>query len=82
MIEGGNHFFLNDEANPPGARPDPNEMTIDQATSVDSTAKWTAVWFKANLGDEAALAELAVAAAEQDGTPSGEPHVHVEYITA
>jgi dienelactone hydrolase len=82
VIDGGNHFFLNDEENPPGARPDPNPMTIDQGTSVDSTSKWTATWFKANLGDEAALAELTRVAAEQNGTPSGEPHVHLDYVTA
>lgn len=82
VIEGGNHFFLNDEANPPGARPDPNTMTIDQGVSVESTAKWTAIWFKANLGDEAALASLTGAASSPDGTPPGEPHVHLEYVTA
>jgi dienelactone hydrolase len=82
VLEGGNHFFLNDEDSPPGARPDPNTMAIPQDVSVDSTARWTALWFKANLGDEAALAALeSASAAGNAGASADEPHVKVSYIT-
>ena len=79
-LEGATHFFLTDESKPPGARPDPHAMELDQATSVDSTATWTAPWFQANLGDAAARDALASAA--EAGMPAGEPHVGIEYVTA
>jgi hypothetical protein len=80
VLDGGNHFFLNDEETPPGARPDPNAMQIDQQVSVASSARWTALWFKANLGDAEALAEIA--AASDEGRSAAEPHVKVTLIPA
>lgn len=79
FIDGGNHYFITDSDNPEGARPDAAAMEIDQATSVDATAKWTARWFRANLGDEGALADLESASAL--GSPEGEPYVNVSFVT-
>jgi hypothetical protein len=82
VLEGGNHFFLNDQDAPPGARPDPNTMQLPQETSVASTARWTALWFKANLGDAEALEALTSASQSgQAGASADEPHVKVSYIT-
>jgi dienelactone hydrolase len=80
VLEGGNHFFLNDEETPPGARPDPNAMQIAQDVSVNSSARWTALWFRANLGDADALAEIQ--AASDAGWSDAEPHVKVSLVPA
>lgn len=74
ILEGGNHFFISDTDNPEGANPDQSPMTLDQATSVASTAKWTALWFKATAGDDEAKAALMIGAGDD------EPHLTVTYI--
>ncbi|GAB2680423.1 poly(ethylene terephthalate) hydrolase family protein [Nocardia goodfellowii] len=51
---GANHFCLTDENNPPGAAPDPRVPTTTWGASIATTARWTAMWFLAQLGDRAA----------------------------
>ncbi|MEV6278847.1 hypothetical protein [Nocardia sp. NPDC051832] len=51
---GANHFGLTDENNPPGAAPDPRIPTTTWGATIASTARWTAMWFLAQLGDPVA----------------------------
>ncbi|MEU8900332.1 hypothetical protein [Nocardia sp. NPDC048505] len=51
---GANHFGLTDANNPPGAAPDPLAATTAWPDTIATTARWTAMWFLASLGDEAA----------------------------
>ncbi|NNH68505.1 alpha/beta hydrolase [Nocardia uniformis] len=51
---GVNHFGLADIDNPPGAAPDLRTGTVSRAESIATAARWTAMWFLAQLGDQAA----------------------------
>ncbi|MFE3448980.1 alpha/beta hydrolase family protein [Nonomuraea sp. NPDC059194] len=55
-IHGANHYGLTDTQNPPGARPDPSQQTISQDDSIDTAAKWSALFLRASLGDKLAEA--------------------------
>ncbi|MEV6968236.1 hypothetical protein AB0M47_24310 [Hamadaea sp. NPDC051192] len=48
---GANHYGLTDGQNPAGARPDLSPQTLNQATSVETAARWSAYWLRAQLGD-------------------------------
>ncbi|MFI6043801.1 alpha/beta hydrolase family protein [Nocardia sp. NPDC051321] len=65
-VLGANHFGLADEDNPPGAVPDAHEAVLSRQRSVAIAARWTAMWFRANLGDEAAMNYLRHGADEPD----------------
>ncbi|WP_135237162.1 hypothetical protein [Nocardia sp. CS682] len=51
---GANHFGLADIDNPPGAAPDPRPGTAPQHETATTAARWTASWFRAQLGDPVA----------------------------
>ncbi|MFB8005757.1 hypothetical protein [Nocardia sp. NPDC056000] len=53
-LVGANHFGLADVDNPPGAAPDPHRETAPRAQTIAAAARWTAMWFLAQLGSEAA----------------------------
>ncbi|WP_430784445.1 alpha/beta hydrolase family protein [Actinoplanes sp. G11-F43] len=57
-VTGANHYGITDVQNPPGAAPDPSTQTLPQRTGVETTARWTAKWFRAQLGDPAARAYI------------------------
>jgi fermentation-respiration switch protein FrsA (DUF1100 family) len=60
---GANHYGITDVDNPAGADPEVNAQTLDHATGVASTARWTGVFFAAFLnGDMTARAALRAAA--------------------
>ncbi|MEV6072476.1 hypothetical protein AB0L82_38540 [Nocardia sp. NPDC052001] len=53
-LVGANHFGLADVDNPPGAAPDPHRETAPRAQTIAAAARWTAMWFLAQLGSETA----------------------------
>jgi dienelactone hydrolase len=54
-VDGANHYGITDENNPPGADADPNSPTLDQSTSNETVARWSAMFLRAHLlGDAAA----------------------------
>ncbi|GHJ47975.1 hypothetical protein Cs7R123_53170 [Catellatospora sp. TT07R-123] len=48
---GANHYGITDTQNPAGARPETSAQTLDQALSVETAARWSALWLRAQLGD-------------------------------
>ncbi|MFF5032289.1 poly(ethylene terephthalate) hydrolase family protein [Nocardia salmonicida] len=67
-LVGANHFGLIDQNNPPGAVPDLHESTMPRDQSVYAAARWTALWFRAQLGDAEARECIDRAAAGSDPT--------------
>ncbi|MEV0902780.1 hypothetical protein [Actinoplanes sp. NPDC049802] len=53
-LTGANHYGVTDGQNPAGALPDPSAQTLDQATGVETIARWSAQWLLAQTGDSAA----------------------------
>jgi predicted dienelactone hydrolase len=50
-VLGANHYGITDAQNPAGARPDLSPQTLAQAQSVETAARWSAYWLRAQLGD-------------------------------
>ncbi|MEU4169250.1 hypothetical protein AB0F46_20545 [Streptomyces sp. NPDC026665] len=46
-----NHYGITDVQNPPGAAPDPSPQTTDQVDGIRTSARWSALFLKAALGD-------------------------------
>ncbi|MEU0485478.1 hypothetical protein ABZ260_40655, partial [Streptosporangium sp. NPDC006013] len=55
-VTGANHFGLTDTQTPPGAIPDASAQTLSQEESIDTAAKWSALFLRASLGDSLAAA--------------------------
>jgi dienelactone hydrolase len=56
FIKGSNHYAMCDINNPPGPGSDPNTPTLDQAVSVETSARWSALFLRAYaLDDQEAL---------------------------
>ncbi|MEV6773869.1 alpha/beta fold hydrolase [Nocardia sp. NPDC051030] len=53
-LVGANHFGLTDQDNPPGAAPDAHPGTAPREQTIAAAARWTAMWFLAQLGDQTA----------------------------
>ncbi|WP_067720889.1 alpha/beta hydrolase family protein [Nocardia yamanashiensis] len=71
-ILGANHFGLTDQDNPPGASPDLRPATAPRAQTISTAARWTAMWFLAQLGDTEAHRYV------YEVGPSADPAVRVE----
>ena len=57
FIKGANHYAMCDRNNPPGPGEDPNEPEIDAETSIETAARWSALFLRAHaLNDRDALA--------------------------
>jgi predicted dienelactone hydrolase len=56
-IEGANHYGICDQDNPPGAQADPNAATIEQATAVETAARWSALFLRATVLEDAQAAQ-------------------------
>lgn len=69
---GANHFGLADIDNPPGAVPDTHAATAGRDQTIATAARWTAMWFLAQLGDPAAHEYV------YDTGPRTDPGVRVE----
>ncbi|GAB4586533.1 alpha/beta hydrolase family protein [Nocardia sp. IFM 10818] len=50
-LVGANHFGLADIDNPPGAAPDSRACTAPREQTIATAARWTALWFRSQLGD-------------------------------
>lgn len=53
-VAGANHYGITNTQNPEGADPDASAQPISQAASIATTARWAALFLKAQLGDSAA----------------------------
>ncbi|QLY28783.1 alpha/beta hydrolase family protein [Nocardia huaxiensis] len=65
---GANHFGIADVDNPPGAAPDPHAATAPRERTIATAARWTAQWFRAQLGDAAAQDYVYRTGPRQDDT--------------
>lgn len=52
-IHGANHYGICKDNNPTGANPDPNAPTLSQSDAIALSAKWTALWLRAQLKSDA-----------------------------
>jgi dienelactone hydrolase len=51
-VSGANHFGINNVNTPLGARPDPSDPTIPQDVAIETIARWSGLFLRANmLGD-------------------------------
>ncbi|MCF2531556.1 alpha/beta hydrolase family protein [Yinghuangia soli] len=57
-ITGANHYSLTNTQNPTGARPDLSPPTLAQTAAIETSARWTALYLRARLGDGWAAAYL------------------------
>ena len=74
-VDGATHYLVTDDDVPEGAHPDPNgPATLAQQDSIGTAVRWTATWFRAQLGDPDAAARL------RDGAGPDEPWAHVRYL--
>jgi dienelactone hydrolase len=49
VLQGANHFAITNVNNPPGAQPDGNNPTLDQAVGIETIARWSALFLRANM---------------------------------
>jgi len=58
-IAGANHYGITNLNNPPGAVPDRNAPTLDQAKGIETIAQWTAYFLRSHLyQDKKALQQV------------------------
>jgi hypothetical protein len=48
-VRGANHFGITDVNNPPGANPDRNTPTLNQAVGIETIARWSGLFLQANM---------------------------------
>jgi dienelactone hydrolase len=48
-VGSANHFGITNINNPPGANPDRNTPTLDQAVGIETIARWSALFLRANM---------------------------------
>lgn len=53
-VTGANHYGITDVQNPAGANAEVNSQSSSQAQSIETSARWAALWLRAQLGDTAA----------------------------
>ncbi|MEU8244198.1 hypothetical protein AB0C07_38590 [Actinoplanes missouriensis] len=73
-VAGANHYGITNGQNPAGALPDPSAQTLNQATGVETTARWSAQWLLAQLGSSAARKYVYTTGGAAD------PNVTVTYV--
>jgi fermentation-respiration switch protein FrsA (DUF1100 family) len=54
QVAGANHYGITNGQNPAGALPDASAQTLNQATGVETVARWSAQWLLAQTGSSAA----------------------------
>lgn len=52
-VEGANHYGIANTNNPLGARPDPNSPMLSQEQSIETIARWSAIFLRAYVLDDA-----------------------------
>jgi dienelactone hydrolase len=53
-VRGANHFGITNINNPAGANPDRNTPTLDQAVGIETIARWSALFLRANMLEDPA----------------------------
>ena len=53
-VRGANHFGITDVNNPAGANPDRNPPTLDRAVGIETIARWSALFLRANMLEDRA----------------------------
>lgn len=53
-VKGANHFGITDVNNPAGANPDRNTPTLDRAVGIETIARWSALFLRANMLEDPA----------------------------
>lgn len=53
-VTGANHYGITNTQNPTGAEAEVNTQASTQSSSIETTARWAALWLRAQLGDTAA----------------------------
>ncbi len=53
-VRGANHFGITDVNNPAGANPDRNTATLDRAVGIETIARWSALFLRANMLEDRA----------------------------
>lgn len=48
-VRGANHFGITNVNNPPGANPDRNTPTLNQAVGIETIARWSGLFLQANM---------------------------------
>lgn len=56
-LQGANHFAITNLNNPPGARPDRNNPTLDQVVGIETIARWSGLFLRANMLKDAAASD-------------------------
>ncbi|WP_127480616.1 alpha/beta hydrolase family protein [Nocardioides pantholopis] len=49
-VAGANHYGITDGQDPSGAEPEVSPQSLSQATSIEVSARWAALWLRAQLG--------------------------------
>ena len=53
-VKGANHFGITDVNHPAGANPDRNTATLDRAVGIETIARWSALFLRANMLEDPA----------------------------
>ncbi|MEO9124922.1 MAG: alpha/beta hydrolase [Microcoleus sp.] len=48
-VNNANHFSITNVDRPPGANPEPNTATLDRAVGIETIARWSALFLRANM---------------------------------
>ncbi|MEG3841069.1 PEP-CTERM sorting domain-containing protein [Microcoleus sp. herbarium14] len=56
-LQGANHFAITNVNNPPGAQPERNNPTLDRAVGIETIARWSALFLRANMLEDAAASD-------------------------
>ena len=48
-LQGANHFAITNVNNPPGAQPDRNNPTLDRVVGIETIARWSGLFLRANM---------------------------------
>ena len=51
-VNGANHYGITNINNPPGARTDPNEPTLEKSEAIETIARWSALFLRAYALDD------------------------------
>lgn len=56
-VRSANHFGITNVNNPAGANPDRNTPTLDQAVGIETIARWSALFLRANMLEDPAASD-------------------------
>lgn len=56
-VKGTNHFGITNVNNPPGANPDRNTPILEQSVGIETIARWSALFLRANMLEDPAASD-------------------------